>query len=48
MALAAGININQYRIAPRLGSGGMGEVYLVQDERRCHKSTGGNFGSNIP
>ncbi len=37
MAVAAGTNINQYKVISRLGSGGMGEVYLAQDVRLGRK-----------
>ena len=37
MAVTAGANINQYKVISRLGSGGMGEVYLAQDERLGRK-----------
>src|SRR5882757_2966341 len=33
MPREVGDNINQYKIISRLGSGGMGEVYLAQDIR---------------
>ncbi len=37
MAVTAGSNINQYKVISRLGAGGMGEVYLAQDERLGRK-----------
>ena len=37
MAVEIGTNINQYKIIARLGSGGMGEVYLAQDVRLRRK-----------
>ena len=37
MAVAAGTNINQYKIISCLGAGGMGEVYLAQDVRLGRK-----------
>src|SRR5918911_4093151 len=37
MAVAVGVNINQYKIITCLGSGGMGEVYLAQDVRLGRK-----------
>src|SRR5882762_1282292 len=37
MAIVVGSSLNQYKIIARLGSGGMGEVYLAQDERLRRK-----------
>jgi eukaryotic-like serine/threonine-protein kinase len=37
MPLVAGLNIGQYKIISPLGAGGMGEVYLAQDERLRRK-----------
>jgi serine/threonine-protein kinase len=37
LAVDAGATINQYKVISRLGSGGMGEVYLAQDERLGRK-----------
>jgi serine/threonine-protein kinase len=37
MPLVVGENVGQYKILSPLGAGGMGEVYLAQDERLRRK-----------
>jgi serine/threonine protein kinase len=43
MTLDAGTKLGRYEVRQKIGAGGMGEVYLAEDQRLNRRVAGQNF-----